>query len=91
MKVFIPTQLRSYTQSSEVQAVGETLSELIHDLNRQFPGIRFRMIDEQDQLREHIHIFINNQTITGLDQKLQAQDVVRIIGQISGGSHPLPT
>lgn len=85
MKVFIPTQLRSYTHSSEVQAQGNTLSELIHDLNRQFPGIRFRMIDEQDNLREHINIFVNNQTITGLDQSLQTEDVIRIIGQISGG------
>jgi len=83
--VHIPTQLRSYTGNSQVNAQGENLFSLADDLERQFPGIRFRMIDEQDRLREHIHIFVNNHTIDGLNHPLKDGDVVRIVGQISGG------
>lgn len=85
MRVFIPTQLRSYTQAAEVQASGATLADLLADLNRQYPGIRFRMIDEQDAIREHIRIFVNAETAGSLDEDLQPGDVVRIIGALSGG------
>lgn len=83
--VYIPTQLRSYTNASQVTAQGETIFTLVDDLERQFPGIRFRMIDEQGHLREHIHIFVNNHTIDGLNHRIHDGDIVRIIGQISGG------
>jgi len=85
MKVIIPTQLRSYTGAAEVQAEGRTLSDLVADLDRQFPGIRFRMVNEQDAIREHIRIFINQDTAAGLEQILQPGDVIRIIGALSGG------
>jgi molybdopterin converting factor small subunit len=85
MQVIIPTQLRSYTRSSEVQANGETLKDLLADLDRQFPGIRFRMINEQDAIREHIKIFVNQETAEHIDHLLQPGDVVRIIGALSGG------
>ena len=85
MKVIIPTQLRSYTRVAEVQAQGGTLAEVLLDLERQFPGIRFRMINEQDAIREHIRIFVNRETAESLDLRLDPGDTVRIIGAISGG------
>lgn len=85
MKVMIPTQLRSYTRVSEVEAQGATLKDLLVDLDRQFPGIRFRMINEQDAIREHIRIFVNRETAHNLDYPLQPEDEVRIIGALSGG------
>ena len=85
MKVYIPTQLRSYTQTAEVQASGQTLGELLRDLDRQFPGIRFRMVNEQDGIREHIKVFVNQETAEDLAYHLQPGDVVRIIGALSGG------
>ncbi len=48
MKVLIPSSLRSYTQRSEAEANGATLAAVLADLDRRYPGIRFRMIDEQD-------------------------------------------
>ncbi len=54
MKVRIPSPLHSYTQSTEVSATGATLAELLTDLDRQFPGLRFRLIDELDRLRPHM-------------------------------------
>lgn len=85
MKVYIPTQLRSYTGASVVEAQGQTLSDLVLDLERQFPGMRFRMVNEQDDIRQHIRIFVNTDIAASLDQPLQPGDVVRIIGAISGG------
>lgn len=85
MQVIIPTQLRSYTRTTEVQAHGGTLKDLLADLDRQFPGIRFRMINEQDAIREHIKIFVNRETAETIDHPLKPDDVVRIIGALSGG------
>lgn len=85
MRVIIPTQLRSYTQLAEVQAQGDTLADLLLDLDRRYPGIRFRMINEQDAIREHIRIFVNMDTAESLDHVLRPGDTVRIIGALSGG------
>ncbi|MGH9847061.1 MAG: MoaD/ThiS family protein, partial [Blastocatellia bacterium] len=77
MNVHIPSPLLSYTdQENEVEARGATLVELLADLNRQFPGIRFRMIDEQDSLRPHMKIFVNGEQVRGLDTSLQSSDEV---------------
>jgi len=51
MKVLIPSPLRSYTQNAWVNADGSTLAEVLDDLDRQFPGIRFRMVNEQERTR----------------------------------------
>lgn len=86
MKVVIPTPLRSYTQGrSEVQADGTTLAELLRDLDRRHPGIRFRMIDEQDQVRRHMRIFINRDQVMALETPLRAGDEVLIFQALSGG------
>ena len=85
MKVLIPGALRSYTESSHAEAGGVTLAELLSDLDRQYPGIRFRMIDEQQRVRRHIRIFINGAQVTDLAQPLQAADDVVIVQALSGG------
>ncbi|MGH7272918.1 MAG: MoaD/ThiS family protein [Nitrospiria bacterium] len=86
MKVYIPTPLRSYTkQRAEVEAAGTTLEELLSDLDRRYPGFRFRIINEQDTLREHIKIFINQDQVQDLTVPLKPGDEVQIICALSGG------
>ena len=86
MKVHVPTPLRSYThQKSQVEAEGRTLDELVRDLDRRYPGCRFRIIDEQDHIREHIKIFVNQEQVRALAVSLQPSDEVQIICAISGG------
>ena len=86
MKVLIPTPLRSYTgERHEVQAVGATLSAILADLDRRYPGIRFRMIDEQDAIRRHIRIFVNGNQVRALQVPLQAADEILIVQALSGG------
>lgn len=86
MKVHICTPLFSYTGNRAlVDASGATLDELTHDLERQFPGIRFRIIDEQNQVRPHVKLFVNRQQIQSLASKLSPKDEIAIIQAFSGG------
>lgn len=85
MKVFIPSPLLSYTNRKEVNALGCTLAEALRDLDRQYPGIRFRMIDEQDRVRPHMRIFVNGEQTFALDRGLDERDVVHVIQALSGG------
>jgi sulfur-carrier protein len=85
MKVLIPSALRSYTERSEAQAHGETLAALLADLDRQYNGIRFRMVDEQDRIRPHIRVFVNGTQVRELGQSLSPSDEVVIVQALSGG------
>ena len=85
MKVLIPSPLLSYTTKREVAASGPTLATLLFDLDRQYPGIRFRMIDEQDQVRPHMRIFLNGEQVFDLRTPLREIDAVQIIQALSGG------
>ena len=85
MKVIIPSSLRSYTQRSEAEASGATLSAVLADLDRAYPGIRLRMIDEQNRIRRHIRIFVNGDQVRDLSQPLRATDEVVIVQALSGG------
>ena len=87
MTVFIPGPLRSYTRDQScVQASGGTLAELLWELDRRYPGIRFRMVDEQHSIRQHIKIFVNQEKAAALGVGLGPEDEVHIICAISGGS-----
>jgi sulfur-carrier protein len=86
MKVFIPTPLQSYTHHEvEVEAHGATIAEMLADLDRRFPGIRFRMIDEQDAIRQHMRIFVNGDEVHDLEARLGSTDEVQILQALSGG------
>ena len=85
MRVLIPTSLRSYTQVSRVEAVGTMLGAVLADLDRQFPGIRFRMVDEQGRLRPHMRVFVNGQALHDLALPLQPGCDVSIVQALSGG------
>jgi len=86
VKVYIPTPLRSYTgERSEVEAAGATIAEVLADLDRRYPGIRFRMIDEQDAVRRHIRIWVNKDEAGALDVPVRPTDEVIIFQALSGG------
>jgi molybdopterin converting factor small subunit len=86
MNVLIPTPLRSYTNDQhQVKAEGATLREVLADLDRRYPGIRFRMIDEQDAVRTHMRIFLNGEQVWRLDTPVAASDEVQILQALSGG------
>jgi len=82
----VPTQLRSYTSGrAEVSAVGATLADVLADLDRQFPGFRFRVIDEQDRVRRHILLFVGIERQEDLATAIPDGVDVHILGALSGG------
>jgi molybdopterin converting factor small subunit len=86
MKVSIPQPLLSYTgQCHLVEAEGKTIAGLLADLDRRYPGLRFRMIDEQDSIRPHIRIFVNREQVRELAAPLRPSDEVQIFQALSGG------
>ncbi len=86
MIVHIPGALRSYTkQKSEIAAEGQTLAEALSALDRRYPGLRFRIITEQDRIRPHIRIFVNEEQARNLSVAIQPDDQIHIICALSGG------
>lgn len=85
MKVLIPSPLRSYTGADEVEANGADLAALLADLDARYPGFRFRMIDEQDRIRRHIRVFVNNVQTFDLSHPLGPDDDIAIVQALSGG------
>ncbi|MBS1198179.1 MAG: chemotaxis protein CheV [Proteobacteria bacterium] len=85
MRVLIPSALHSYTRSGQVEACGATLDEVLFDLDRQYPGLRFRVIDEQRRVRRHIRLFVNGVSASALSQAMQPTDEVIIVQALSGG------
>jgi molybdopterin converting factor small subunit len=85
MKVLIPGALRSYTRQAQVDAEGDTLDGLFEDLERRYPGLRFRVVDEQNLLRPNLRIFVNGIGVRELEHALQTDDFVAIVLALSGG------
>jgi len=85
MKVLIPAALQSYTRASHVEAEGDTLDALFADLDRRYPGLRFRVVDEQNQLRPNMRIFVNGVGVRELHHGVQPDDFVAVVLALSGG------
>jgi molybdopterin converting factor small subunit len=85
MKVLVPSPLRSYTGASEVDAEGGTLDEVLRDLDRRHPGLRFRIVDEQDRMRPHVRFFVDGEQVFDLGRKLGPGESVQIVQALSGG------
>jgi sulfur-carrier protein len=85
MQVLIPSPLLSYTKQKSVEASGLTLREVLADLERQFPGLCFRIIDEQGKMRPHIRFFVNGEQVFGLERALASTDSIALVQALSGG------
>jgi molybdopterin converting factor small subunit len=84
--VRVATPLRDYThKAAEVPGNGASLRDVLKNLDAAYPGIRFRMIDEQDRIRPHIRLFVNTDEALNLDARVGAGDTVHLICALSGG------
>ncbi len=87
--VRIPTPLRSVTKgAAEVQAAGDTVDDVIQDLERQYPGLRERLVEDGGQIRRFINIYVNQEDIRfleGAKTTLKQGDEVSIVPAIAGG------
>jgi molybdopterin synthase sulfur carrier subunit len=84
--VKIASPLRSYTGGqNSVEASGSSVADVLADLERRYTGMRFRMIDEQNRIRQHIRLFVNNDAVKSLDEPVRDGDTFHIICALSGG------
>jgi molybdopterin converting factor small subunit len=86
VNIRIPTPLRSYTDNrAQVEAEGCTVAEILADLDRQFPGLRFRVVDEQGRLRKHMKVFVDQDSVRDLDTSVAGVGEVVLMQALSGG------
>jgi molybdopterin synthase sulfur carrier subunit len=87
--VRIPTPLRSVTKgAAEVQATADTVAALIEDLERQHPGLKERLVEDDGELRRFINVYVNQEDIRflqGVKTTLKQGDEVFIVLAIAGG------
>jgi molybdopterin converting factor small subunit len=86
ISVLIPSQLTAYTDgATRVPAQGATVEAALDDLDQRFPGLKFRVIDEQDRIRRHMRIFIGMDEAKDVRRTLAPGDELMIFGALSGG------
>lgn len=85
VRVVLPSHLRDYTHGrAEVEAEGATLAEVLVDLDARHPGLRFRVVDEQDRIRPHIKFFVGQDHVESIAAAIDGRDV-QIVAALSGG------
>ena len=86
IRVAIPSQLIAYTGgATRVEAEGATVGDVMDSLDLQFPGLKFRVIDEQDRVRRHMRLFVGREETRSVSQTLHEGDELLIFGALSGG------
>jgi molybdopterin converting factor small subunit len=86
IQVMIPSQLTSYTDgATRVAAAGRTVNAVLEDLDRRFPGLRFRVVDEQDRVRKHMRVYVGQDRVADLGVPVSEGQEVLIFGALSGG------
>lgn len=85
LRVLVPPALHSYTRRSPVEAAGETLAAMFADLDQRYPGLSFRVVNEQGLLRPNMRVFVNGRSVRDLAHPLAAGDQVALVLALSGG------
>lgn len=89
VRVRVPTPLRKFTQGSdEVDAQGNNVRSIVEDLEKNYPGIRDRICDENGKVRRFVNVYVNGDDIRflqNLETKLKEGDHISIVPAIAGG------
>ena len=86
VRIRLASLLHSYTGGNKVIEVeASTVGEAIGALDRRFPGLAFRVIDEQGQIRPHVNIFLGEEKVSDLTTPITASAEIYIVGALSGG------
>lgn len=86
IRVSIPSQLIAYTDgATRVEATGGTVAAVLDDLDRRHPGLKFRVVDEQDRIRRHMRIFIGDSEAKHVNVPVGPNSELLIFGALSGG------
>ncbi len=89
VRVRVPTPLRKFTQGSdEVNAQGNSVRSIVEDLEKNYPGIKDRICDENGKIRRFVNVYVNGDDIRflqNLETSLKEGDHISIIPAIAGG------
>ena len=89
IEVRVPTILRPYTGGQKaVTADGETLAELLSNLDAKYPGVRGRLVTDDGGLHRFVNVYVNDEDVRflgALDAKLNDGDTVTILPAVAGG------
>jgi sulfur-carrier protein len=90
IEVRIPTILRSYTGGAKaVEGAGDTVAELLADLDARHSGLKARLITDEGALHRFVNIYVNDEDVRflgSLDAKLSDGDTVTILPAVAGGA-----
>jgi MoaD family protein len=90
VEVRVPTILRSYTGGQKVvTGAGDTIADLLTDLDRQFPGLRGRLVTEDGSLHKFVNVYVNDEDVRflgALDAKVNDGDSVTVLPAVAGGA-----
>jgi hypothetical protein len=93
VRVRVPSPLRSYTGAAEVGVavpvlapeLPPTIGGVLAGLDIAYPGIRFRIIDEQGRVRPHIKLFVGDALTRDLGSPIPSGEALLIVAALSGG------
>jgi molybdopterin synthase sulfur carrier subunit len=93
IEVRIPTILRSHTGGAKaVEGAGDTLGELLSNLDNSYPGLRARLVTAEGGLHRFVNVYVNDEDVRflgALDAKLSEGDTVTILPAVAGGAFGL--
>jgi sulfur-carrier protein len=90
IEVRVPTILRTYTGGEKlVSGAGDTLADLLGDLDSQYPGLRGRLITDDGTLHRFVNVYVNDEDVRflgALDAKVADGDTITILPAVAGGA-----
>jgi molybdopterin synthase sulfur carrier subunit len=88
VEVKIPTILRTFTRGEKVvEGDGETLQQVIDDVERRHPGLKDRLV-ESNGLRRFVNVYVNDEDVRftgGLGAPTADGDVIVVLPAVAGG------
>ncbi len=90
IEVRIPTILRTYTDGAKVvEGKGDTLADLIDDLDSRHPGVKGRLVTDEGALHRFVNVYVNDEDVRflgGLGTALSDRDQVTVLPAVAGGA-----
>ena len=91
VSVVLPRVLLTYSRGSstlQLETHCRTVADALAELGRRWPAVLDRVVTEQGEVREHVNIFVGEESIrfaTGLATPVRDGDTIMIVAAVSGG------
>ncbi len=85
-RVRLPSQLRDFADGAAVVEVeGGTIGAVLAELERRFPAVGRRVLDEQGRVRRHVHVYVGDERMRAADDPVSDGTEVTVLPAVSGG------